>query len=35
MKTALGSAYVDSRVEKMTEQQLKCALAAKEAAAVA
>jgi len=35
MKRALGSAYVDSCVEKLTEQQLKCALAAADGQAVA
>ena len=35
MKQALGSAYVDSCVEKLTEQQVKCALAGSDAAAVA
>lgn len=34
MKHALGSAYVDSCVEKLTEQQVKCALAAAEPTAV-
>ena len=35
MKQALGSAYVDSCVEKLSEKQLKCALAAADAEAVA
>ena len=35
MKTALGSAYVDSCVENFTEQQLKCSLAAPDAVGVA
>lgn len=35
MKQALGSAYVDSCVEKLTERQLKCALAASEISDVA
>jgi hypothetical protein len=35
MKQALGSAYVDSCVEKLSEQQLKCSLAAVDGEAVA
>jgi hypothetical protein len=35
MKQALGSAYVDSCVEKLSEQQLKCSLAAADGEAVA